>query len=626
MATTIKIKNSTTPGNTPSSLEQGEMAINVTDGRLFYGSGSGNDVKEFTGTTIDTGSFATTGSNTFIGNQVVSGNLDISGSIDVTNIIQALILSGSLRTDKISFTEQGTFTGVQGDLGYSFADGKFTFYIENDVPIELGQTLYARVRNNDSVVLTKGTIVDFNDTVTGQTPRVKRAIATSGSDCSCFVGVVLEDIGLNGFGAIMLNGVARGLNLSSFNNGDQIYLSSTSSGSFTTTIPTPPVKAIRIGKILNASASPTQGVLYVRPENRTVYFDLDLFKQTYNTGSFTGSFIGNGSGLTNLPPTPPASPTNSVQFNNGGVFGGDGSFLFSPISLSFGQGRTVLANGAWSHAQGLSTQANALYSHAEGSNTIADGEASHAEGLGTNAQGNFQHVQGQYNITSSTPSAFIVGNGKNSSDRSNLIFAAGNSVEITGSLLLSGNLNVTNDITASNILSTGNIQAGVAGSGFKFLGSSDGDLNTPNFADVSSPNSGISVVNDTVNLVINNAAVLQVSGSKVNIGGNSFFSEEFNVEGNISASGIIYGTFQQITGVTVTSQSWGLTGSIYSSSITNSNITVNTVVDIIPNNSDYNIVIAAQLLPQNISSNGEVTLFSINQPTDNINVTLNLFK
>jgi hypothetical protein len=230
----------------------------------------------------------------------ITGSLNISGSIDVTNIVNAFILSGSLRTDKISFTEQGTFTGVQGDLGYSFSDGKFTFYIENDVPIELGQTLYARVRNADSVVLTKGTIVDFTSTTTGQTSRVKRAIATSGSDCSCFVGIVLQDIGLNQFGAIMLNGVARGLNLTSFNTDDQLYLSSTISGSATTAIPTPPVKAIRIGKVLNASTSPTQGVLYVRPENRTVYFDLDQFKQTYNTGSFTGSFIGDGSQLTGI--------------------------------------------------------------------------------------------------------------------------------------------------------------------------------------------------------------------------------------------------------------------------------------------------------------------------------------
>jgi hypothetical protein len=64
---TIITRNSANSGSTPASLVQGELAINVTDGRLFYGSGSGNVVKEFTGsasggTTIDTGSFVTTSS------------------------------------------------------------------------------------------------------------------------------------------------------------------------------------------------------------------------------------------------------------------------------------------------------------------------------------------------------------------------------------------------------------------------------------------------------------------------------------------------------------------------------------------------------------------------------------
>jgi hypothetical protein len=63
---TIITRNSATSGSTPSSLVQGELAINVKDGRLFYGSGSGNVVKEFTGSgsggTINTGSFVTTSS------------------------------------------------------------------------------------------------------------------------------------------------------------------------------------------------------------------------------------------------------------------------------------------------------------------------------------------------------------------------------------------------------------------------------------------------------------------------------------------------------------------------------------------------------------------------------------
>jgi hypothetical protein len=64
---TIITKNSATSGSVPASLIQGELAINVANGRLFYGSGSGNDVKEFTGSasgggTINTGSLLTTSS------------------------------------------------------------------------------------------------------------------------------------------------------------------------------------------------------------------------------------------------------------------------------------------------------------------------------------------------------------------------------------------------------------------------------------------------------------------------------------------------------------------------------------------------------------------------------------
>ena len=65
---TIITRNSATSGSVPSSLVQGELAINVKDGRLFYGSGSGNIVREFTGSggggggTVNTGSFVTTSS------------------------------------------------------------------------------------------------------------------------------------------------------------------------------------------------------------------------------------------------------------------------------------------------------------------------------------------------------------------------------------------------------------------------------------------------------------------------------------------------------------------------------------------------------------------------------------
>jgi len=105
------------------------------------------------------------------------------------------------------------------------------------------------------------------------------------------------------------------------------------------------------------------------------------------------------------------------------------------------EGEGTQAIGGFSHAEGKGTQAIGNYSHAEGASTKAIGNYSHTEGASTVASGSFQHVQGQYNISSSVQSAFILGNGIDDLNRSNLIFAAGNAVEITGSLNLTGSAN-----------------------------------------------------------------------------------------------------------------------------------------------------------------------------------------
>jgi len=74
-----------------------------------------------------------------------------------------------------------------------------------------------------------------------------------------------------------------------------------------------------------------------------------------------------------------------------------------------------------------------------GLNTTAPGLYSYAGGIGTVAQGPYQQVQGTYNISSSNPAAFIVGNG-NPTTRSNLIYASGSQVVVSGSLNVSGSI------------------------------------------------------------------------------------------------------------------------------------------------------------------------------------------
>jgi hypothetical protein len=104
------------------------------------------------------------------------------------------------------------------------------------------------------------------------------------------------------------------------------------------------------------------------------------------------------------------------------------------------EGVLTRASGQSSHAEGFRTIASGDYSHAEGYNTIAIGNSSHAAGNYTSASGNYQSVVGTYNKTSTSPSAFIIGNGTSEGSRSNLLFASGSQVQITGSLVVTGGI------------------------------------------------------------------------------------------------------------------------------------------------------------------------------------------
>jgi len=174
--------------------------------------------------------------------------------------------------------------------------------------------------------------------------------------------------------------------------------------------------------------------------------DLRVDGSTYFTGSV---YISGSNTLFN---TGPATFSGSLTQ-------GMGPFFVSKFAHA--EGFRTSASGDYSHAEGYQTIASGSYSHAEGNNTQALGSTSHAEGIGTSAAGIGQHVQGRYNITSSTPSAFIIGNGESNSTRSNLVFAAGEDFQITGSLRVTGSAYIQGlDNTTQNSVITYNSSTG----------------------------------------------------------------------------------------------------------------------------------------------------------------------
>lgn len=104
----------------------------------------------------------------------------------------------------------------------------------------------------------------------------------------------------------------------------------------------------------------------------------------------------------------------------------EGYYTTASSESSHAEGYDTTASGRYSHAEGVSTTASGSDSHAEGYYTLASGSRSHAEGYYTTARNKSQHAQGEFNIldTEGTEStrgkyAHIVGNGTNTTMRSN---------------------------------------------------------------------------------------------------------------------------------------------------------------------------------------------------------------
>lgn len=101
---------------------------------------------------------------------------------------------------------------------------------------------------------------------------------------------------------------------------------------------------------------------------------------------------------------------------------------------------------------GANNEASGTGSHAEGNATRASGKNSHAEGLGTIANEDYQHVSGKYNANNAN-ALFIVGNGTDSTHRSNALEVLKN-----GDVII-GNTEITNHVI--NLLNDNSIVSAV---------------------------------------------------------------------------------------------------------------------------------------------------------------------
>jgi hypothetical protein len=185
-------------------------------------------------------------------------------------------------------------TDLQNALNAKFDDptGDTTQYIAGDgslitFPVA-GQagTLVREVRNTTGATLTKGTIVYISG-ATGNKPTVSKAIATGDATSAQTFGMVQANISNNANGYVVCVGDLGGLDTSGLTEGAQLYLSSTTAGTYTTTKQLAPAHLVYIGVVTRAH--PTLGQIEVKIQNGyelDEIHDVAISSLTNNDGLF----------------------------------------------------------------------------------------------------------------------------------------------------------------------------------------------------------------------------------------------------------------------------------------------------------------------------------------------------
>ena len=125
MATTIKLKNSVTTTNTPSSLAQGEVAINITDKKVWVGNAATTPVQLLgDGGSATFLSITVTGVSTFSAGTVSAPSITTSGDTNTGIFFPA--------ADTIAFTEGGVESmriDSDGDVGIGTASPSYRLHV-----------------------------------------------------------------------------------------------------------------------------------------------------------------------------------------------------------------------------------------------------------------------------------------------------------------------------------------------------------------------------------------------------------------------------------------------------------------------------------------------------------------
>ena len=169
-----------------------------------------------------------------------------------------------LTADFVAFSQTPTVGPGHAQIGYVGNTLSLAYDFDNtNVRCNIGQQMFAYVKNAEAVTITKGQAVYLYQ-ASGNKATVKLALNTSDATSAKTLGLAAENILSGQDGLVITQGVLDGINTGAYSPGDTLYLGATG-GSWTATKPYAPNHLVYIGVVEKANAG--NGQIYVRVQN-----------------------------------------------------------------------------------------------------------------------------------------------------------------------------------------------------------------------------------------------------------------------------------------------------------------------------------------------------------------------
>ena len=186
-----------------------------------------------------------------------------SGAVGTVTSVGLSITGDSIGVTGSPITTSGTLALAFAGTGAQYIKGDGTLATFPSI-ISQAQNLVTEVYNSTGATLTKGTIVYINGGQ-GNLPTVTKALATGDSTSAQTYGVVQTDITNMNNGYVVVAGRLTDLDTQAYSNGTQLYLSSTTAGTWTSTKQYAPNHLVYVGIVVRSH--PTQGVVEIKIQN-----------------------------------------------------------------------------------------------------------------------------------------------------------------------------------------------------------------------------------------------------------------------------------------------------------------------------------------------------------------------